>query len=211
MALWLWVVLTLIALPFGSGMSVAPNIASEMDALRSNDRSAFKQLFAAHYQDVCRVIHRYIADPGITEDLAQEVFIRLWKKRHDISIETNLPAYLRRMGVNEALAYLRKKTRFKADELPLHLPGKTAPSADEQSDLHELQDRIASALKKLPPRCRLVFELSRYEDLSNREIAEQLELSIKTVENQMTKALRMLRTELADYLGIALFLFWIGG
>ncbi|MEM6396669.1 MAG: RNA polymerase sigma-70 factor [Bacteroidota bacterium] len=179
-----------------------------MKALKADDRSAFKQIFSTHYQDVCRVINRYIADPGLTEDLAQEVFIRLWKKRHDISIETNLPAYLRRMGVNEALAHLRKKTRFKADELPMHLPGQTAPSATEQSDLHELQDRISAALKKLPPRCRLVFELSRYEDLSNREIAEQLELSIKTVENQMTKALKLLRSELADYLGIALFLLW---
>ncbi|MEM8586393.1 MAG: RNA polymerase sigma-70 factor [Bacteroidota bacterium] len=192
-------------------MRGASNIAEEMVALRSDDREAFKQLFANNYQDVCRVIHRYIVDPGISEDLAQEVFIRLWNKRHDISIETNLPAYLRRMGVNEALAYLRKKTRFKADELPLHLPGKTAASADEQSDLHELQDRIAQALEKLPPRCRLVFELSRYEDLSNREIAEQLQLSIKTIENQMTKALKMLRSELADYLGLALFLLWING
>ncbi|MEM7572185.1 MAG: RNA polymerase sigma-70 factor [Bacteroidota bacterium] len=187
----------------------SPTTDNPLAGLQAGNRHAFRDIFAAHYQDVCRVIHRYVADPGLTEDLAQEVFVRLWNKRHDLKIETNLPAYLRRMGVNEALAHLRKKTRFKAEELPLHLPGQLAPAADEQSGLNELQGRIAKALLKLPPRCRLVFELSRYEDLSNKEIAAELEVSVKTVENQMTKALKLLRTELADYLGLALFWLWI--
>lgn len=180
-----------------------------LERVRSGDRSAFRVLFQAHYPDVCRTIHRYIVDPGLTEDLGQEVFVRFWNKREKIEVSSNLGAYLRRMGVNEALGYLRKKTRFQADELPIHLPGHVAANADEQLGVMELQDRINAAVAKLPARCRLVFELSRYEELSNREIAEQLEISIKTVENQMTKALKTLRVELSDYLGVWLVLVWL--
>lgn len=168
--------------------------------MQSGDRAAFKTVFSGHYKDVCRTIHRYIIDPGLTEDLAQEVFVRLWQKRERLNIKSNLPAYLRRMAVNEALAHLRKKTRFQADELPIHLPGLVASTADENLAANELQVRINKVVESLPDRCRLVFQLSRYEELSNREIAEQLEISVKTVENQMTKALRTMREGLADYL-----------
>ncbi|MEL6274029.1 MAG: RNA polymerase sigma-70 factor [Bacteroidota bacterium] len=179
-----------------------------IDQMQDDDRSAFRSIFAEHYQNVCRTIHRYIVDPGLTEDLAQEVFVRFWQKRHQLTISSNLPAYLRRMAVNEALAHLRKKTRFQADELPIHLPGYVASAADEQLDASDLQQRINAAVAELPDRCRLVFELSRYEELSNKEIAEQLGISVKTVENQMTKALKSLRTQLAEYLGTALLMLY---
>lgn len=183
-------------------MTTPEAIDRQLEQIRSGDRTAFQALFRHYYPDVCRTVHRYIVDPGLTEDLAQEVFVRFWEKRERINIESNPGAYLRRMGVNEALAHLRKKTRFQADELPLHLPGKYADSADEQLGVDELQGRIDGAVAKLPERCRLVFQLSRYEELSNREIAEQLDISIKTVENQMTKALRSLREDLSDYLPV---------
>lgn len=164
------------------------------------DKSAFKAIFTAYYPKVCAVTYRYLNDPGLAEDLAQEVFVRLWQKREQLQINSNLGAYLRRMAVNEALAHLRKKTRFQADELPIHLPNFVASEADEALDTQELQQKINEAISMLPDRCRLIFELSRYEELSNREIAEQLDISIKTVENQMTKALRSLRAALGDYL-----------
>lgn len=179
-----------------------------VNRMQANDRAAFKSIFSGHYQDVCRTIHRYIVDPGLTEDLAQEVFVRLWQKREKLNITSNLAAYLRRMAVNEALAHLRKKTRFQADELPIHLPGLVAASADENLGANELQQRINGVVATLPDRCRLVFELSRYEELSNREIAEQLGISIKTVENQMTKALRTMREQLADYLPAGLLILY---
>lgn len=174
--------------------------------MRLHDRAAFKAIFSTHYKDVCRVIYRYVGDPGLTEDLGQEVFVRLWQKRDKVEISSNLGAYLRRMAVNEALAHLRKKTRFQADELPVHLPGHVAAGADDELAADELQHRINTVVASLPDRCRLIFELSRYEDLSNREIAEQLDISVKTVENQMTKALRTLREALADYLPLGLLM-----
>ena len=185
-------------------MTSSQTAIDQVERIKAGDRSAFRALFHAQYPGVCQTIHRYIADPGLTEDLAQEVFVRFWNKRDKIDVSSNPGAYLRRMGVNEALAHLRKKTRFQADELPIHLPGYLAADADEQLGANELQSRINAAVATLPERCRLVFELSRYEELSNREIAEQLDISVKTVENQMTKALKTLRTELSDYLGVVL-------
>ena len=90
--------------------------------LRTGDRSALRAIFDQQYEPVCKAIFRFVQDPGLTEDLAQEVFVRFWEKREQIQVDSNLSAYLRRMAVNEALAYLRKKTRFRADELPILLP-----------------------------------------------------------------------------------------
>lgn len=173
--------------------------------LRTGDRSALRHIFDQQYEPVCRVIFRFVQDPGLSEDLAQEVFVRFWQKRNDIQVDSNLPAYLRRMAANEALAYLRKKTRYQADELPVHLPGQQAAPADEAYQATELAQRITQAVNSLPPRCRAVFQLSRFEERTYQEIADELEISIKTVENQMGKALKIMREKLGDYLTTFLF------
>ncbi|MEM1217152.1 MAG: RNA polymerase sigma-70 factor [Bacteroidota bacterium] len=172
--------------------------------IRSGDQRALQAVFDQQYEAVCRAIFRFVQDPGLSEDLAQEVFVRFWDKRNNIQIDSNLSAYLRRMAVNEALGYLRKKSRFVADELPLHLPGKQAASADEALANQELSQRIQHAVASLPPRCRAVFQLSRFEDKTYQQIATHLDISPKTVENQMGKALRILREKLGDYLTILL-------
>ena len=173
--------------------------------LRAGDQRALQAIFDQQYEPVCRTIFRFVQDPGLSEDLAQEVFVRFWDKREQIQVDSNLAAYLRRMASNEALAYLRKKSRFKADELPIHLPGKQAASADESLATAELSDRIQLAIASLPPRCRAIFQLSRFEDQTYQQIATNLDISPKTVENQMGKALKILRQKLGDYLTSLLF------
>jgi len=168
--------------------------------LQQGDRTALQAIFDQQYESVCKTIFRFVQDPGLTEDLAQEVFIRFWEKRESINISSSLSAYLRRMAVNEALAYMRKKSRYQADELPIHLPGQQAAAADQALEVQELSQSITIAIDGLPPRCRTIFQLSRFEELSYREIGEELGISIKTVENQMGKALRVLRGKLGGYL-----------
>ena len=159
-----------------------------------------KELFEAHYRNVCAAIQRLTGERGVTEDLAQQVFIRFWEKRIQIQFDTSPGAYLHRMAVNEALEWLRTKKNQQPEELsfatplPLELDG-------ENLLLHtELQDKIHKVIEALPPRCRTVFQLSRFENLSYQEIANQMEISVKTVEHQMGKALRVLREQLKDYL-----------
>ena len=171
--------------------------------LQADDQTALKELFEAHYTHVCAAIHRFTTARSVTEDLAQQVFIRFWQKRHQITINSSPGAYLQRMAINEALAWLRSKKNLQPDPLPAHLPDDDrhlAPDPEEQLLQQELHEQVLHAIQSLPPRCREVFVLSRFEQLSYREIADKLGISIKTVENQMGKALRLMRERMQGYL-----------
>lgn len=137
----------------------------------------------------------------MVEDLAQDVFLKLWEKRETILITTSFQAYLHRMAANEAISHLRRSKKWneqlEIDELP---PLSAAERSDSPSIEHELRAHIRQAIDRLPERCRAVFLLSRYEELSYREIAEKLDISIKTVENQMGKALKIMREQLKEFL-----------
>ena len=140
------------------------------------------------------------------EDLVQQVFVKLWEQRARLDIAWSLKAYLYKTVHNAALNRLRAaKTRSKYLEVNAsQLENANVPP---EESARELNERLQKALDLLPPQCRHVFELSRFEDLKYREIAEQLGISIKTVETQMGKALRILRLQLADYL-VTLFGLW---
>lgn len=174
--------------------------------LKADDPGTVKQLFHQFYPFLCNTVFRILKDRAIAEDLAQDTFFKFWEKRQSIDIQTSLKAYLRRMAVNEALYYIRKNKKFQKDREvePSDLGGAT--ETVEQTLLHqELEDKIGAAIQQLPPRCQEVFRLSRFEDLSYKEIAAKLDISIKTVENQMGKALKILRAALKDYMGFFLF------
>lgn len=147
-------------------------------------------------------MYRIVRDQATVEDLAQNVFIRFWEKRHSINITSSLGAYLNRMGINEALGYLRKNKRYEIEELTpqTRIANDTVDSSEQTYLYNELQNQVKQAIDKLPPRCRLVFQLSRYEELTYKEIAAKLDISVKTVENQMGKALKVLRAELKNYI-----------
>lgn len=180
--------------------STTANLENLTTRLRTDDKAALKELFEAHYRSVCATIHRFVGERGVTEDLAQQVFIRFWEKRLQIDINTSPGAYLHRMAVNEALAWLRSKKNQPTEEVTYATP--FAPEADGEHLLlrGELHEQVNQAIEGLPPRCRAVFQLSRFEELSYQEIADRLEISIKTVEHQMGKALRVLRERLGGYL-----------
>ena len=175
------------------------DLADTVSRLRKSDKAVLRELFELHYNSICAAMFRYIKDRALVEDLAQNVFIRFWEKRQQIEINSSIAAYLRRMAINEALGHIRKQKYFE-EELDPNLNTKLDQSVEEQYLHGELQDNITKAIDSLPPKCRLVFQMSRYEELSYREIAERLEISIKTVENQMSKALKILRAKLKGYL-----------
>lgn len=147
-------------------------------------------------------MHRFLKDKSTVEDLAQNVFIRFWEKRHQIKVTSSVKAYLNRMAINEAIGYLRKNKKWDIEEVTPNTPTQSASSVEEQYLHTELETKITNAIDSLPPKCRAVFQMSRFDDLTYREIAEKLGISIKTVENQMGKALRVLRTKMKGYLHI---------
>lgn len=179
------------------------------EAIKSGDEAAFDALFRQWYAPLVRYAASMTdGDVDEAEDLVQQTFVKLWELRADISVQFSLKAYLYRMVHNRALNRLRShRTRQRYGEQQVRLMENAhEPAPDTASN--ELHTRYHNALKVLPTECRKVFELSRFEDLKYREIAEQLGISIKTVETQMGKALRLLRTELADYLLTILAFFW---
>ncbi len=169
--------------------------------IRAGDRAALQHLFHQQYPMVCGVMHRFITDRSTVEDLAQEVFVRFWEKREQIQINSSLQAYLRRMAINEALGYLRRSKHLNDEEITSQFSSLDGDGTVEEKYLQtELEQNIRSAIDELPPKCRTVFQLSRFEEMTYQEIADHLEISVKTVENQMGKALRVLRERLKGYL-----------
>ena len=170
-----------------------------VDALKGNSIEAFEALFEAYYSPLCRYANGILNDTDEARDTVQKVFIELWEKRSSLEILVSLKSYLYRSVHNRSLNTLKANKRFDKN-VELGSVALFAPDTDESISHSELQKRIHEAIGKLPPQCARIFEMSRFEHLKYHEIAAALELSVKTVENQMGKALKILRTELSDYL-----------
>jgi RNA polymerase sigma-70 factor, ECF subfamily len=173
-----------------------------LEGLRQGREKALEWLFREYYAYLCQSVYRLIPDGSLAEDIAQEVYFELWRKRKVLVITTSARAYLRRSAVNKALNYLRDQ-RLPLDDEPLLLDQVESHqvNAGQRMEAEELQQQIDRAVEALPDRCRLVFVLSRFEEMANKEIADELGISVKTVENQMTKALRLLRESLGHLMG----------
>ena len=184
---------------------------SLLELFRNQPEQAIEILFREYYPDVCRAVMRIIPDAAIAEDIAQDVFFELWRKRNILNINASFGAYLRRAARNKSLNYIRdrKINPEGEDQLPHRSEAQT--DANRKLEVQDLQNSIDQAINDLPERCRQIFSLSRYEDLSYQEIADQLGISIKTVENQISKALRLLREALGPHLswfvGFITFIF----
>ena len=164
-----------------------------------------EQLFKLHYISMCQTVYRIVRDEAIAEDIVQDVFFNFWKKREQLNITTSLAAYLKRSATNAAIDYLRKKrptsqNSFDIDEPIYQHLAIDSNQSDDNIRTEELSNHIEAALELLPPRCKEVFMLNRFEELSYQEVADTLGISIKTVENQIGKALKIMRVALKDYL-----------
>ncbi len=171
-------------------------------------REDFEILFRRMYTPLCRKVFRILKNQEATEDLVQDVFVRLWEKREEITIQIAIEPYLYRAVANAAFNYLKKDRGWDEFDAETHDVPEQTNSLSRLETL-EASQRIQSVIDSLPPACKTVFLLSREDGLSYKEIADTLSISIKTVENQMSKALKILREKLAPYLvTITLFHFF---
>ncbi|MEL6389341.1 MAG: RNA polymerase sigma-70 factor [Bacteroidota bacterium] len=164
--------------------------------LKKGDEKAVEYLFYRFFDYLCSVVYRVIHDYEAARDVVQDLFFELWKKRETIEIQTALMPYLRRAAVNRGLNYIKRKriVAHQDEDAAADIPS-TEVSSQVKLEKEELEARIHRVIDSLPPKCRLVFCMSRFESLSYQEIATSLEISVKTVENQISKALRILRAE----------------
>ena len=164
-----------------------------LDKLATNDWSSMNLIFKQYYKTVYYSAMRILSDMSIADDISQEVFIDLWSKRTEIKVQTNLEAYLRKMAVNKSLNYIRDNKKISFSVELDDQQSSNEPDYIQNENFREIKELLYNAIDKLPPQCKIIFVLSRFEDYSNKMIAQHLDISIKTVENQMTKALKILR------------------
>jgi RNA polymerase sigma-70 factor (ECF subfamily) len=166
--------------------------------VKKGHQPAFERLFKHYYASLARYASSITRDITVGEEIAQEVFLYIWDKKNQIELHTGFKSYIFSSAKNKCLNYLKL-------ELPKHQAttdldhvqiGNMPLMGRDETDL--LKKKIQAAIDVLPEKCRNIFVLSRYGGLTYKEIAEELDISVKTVENQMTIALRKLKEQLSE-------------
>lgn len=169
---------------------------------------AFEEGFKCHFNALHTYAFSILNEVDEAEEIVQQVFLKVWEKREQLSINQSFRAYLYQSVYHESLNYLKHQKVKKAHQTFVQYQQKEGhESMGNTIGAKELQEKILEGLSLLPEQCRTIFQLSRFEDLKYREIADKLGLSIKTIENQMGKALKIMRTHLAAYLSWAAIAF----
>lgn len=177
--------------------------------MAEGDQEAFRFFFDKYYSDLCNFVNIYLHDPVISEEIVQDIFVYFWERKEKITIDSSVKAYLYRSSKNKSLNYLRNEKRKSGihEKIRSVTDFKTEIS-DGFLDAGELRDLIGKAIGNLPERTKEVFLLGKENHLSYREIACKLNISEKTVENQMGTALKKLREQLRPYYD-RIFLFFV--
>lgn len=174
----------------------------------NDDRNYLKSLFQIYFQPLCQLSQHYLKDNDESKGVVQEAFVKLWEIRFKLNPDSNIPNFLFTLVKHACLNILKRrqvllKHHEKIKLMEMHYQYESlARMGSDYLDFNELKEKIDMAIQHLPTQCRIVFEMSRYEDLKNREIAERLGITQKTVEAHLTKALKKLRNNLKEYLPI---------
>ena len=179
-----------------------------LQALKEGKETALQRIFNHYYKYLVVTGYNITGDNEKAKDLVQDVFFELWKKRDKLDIQSSLKSYLRRAVVNRSLNYIKTQKRFDfGDEnFDTQTPDQTY-SAQKKLEAQDLKSALNQAIDTLPAKCKAIFMLSRYEKLSHKEIAAKLDISTKTIENQITKALKIVRAAVEKYDSFGLLLF----
>lgn len=157
----------------------------------------FQKIFELHYNALCNYAYSFIKDVSSCEDIVQEVFVKIWEKKKDIITSDAVRFYLFTAVRNNCLTYLQREKRAGIVELnDLNMMDENVTMPGEVKTEVDYASQLKVAMDQLPQKCREVFELSRISKQSYKEIADTLDISVKTVENQIGKALKILRAHL---------------
>lgn len=172
-----------------------------ISAIREGNEGIFEETFRKYYQSLCTYANSMLKEIEEAEEIVQNLFLGIWEKREELEISISLKSYLYRAVHNHCLNRIKYlKVREEHQQYAINFYDASYESVSQTVMKNELEQKIEEAIKKLPEQCQLIFRMSRFEELKYHEIAEKLELSPKTVENQIGKALKILRVELAEYL-----------
>lgn len=175
-----------------------------LTSLAASDARAFDFLYQKFFSKLYAAAYKRLQNRELTEEVIQDLFISLWERRKKLEINTTIEAYLFSSVKYLVIAQYKKNNLFEQySDNPL--PSEDSNFTEQMVAFDELNEAYQQALQALPERCREIFLMKR-TGLSQREISERLDISEKTVENQMTKALKILREALSDYTALSIFL-----
>lgn len=167
------------------------------------DKRSFEELFRSFFPSLVLFAQKYVPDQDTAKEIVHNVFINLWEKRQQVDTGSPLKSYLFTSVHNRCLNYIRDQKKFdKDDTIFQRLDSTDFIDGVDRLEEQELEQRIYDALQSLPEKCREIFMMNRFDGLKYAEIAEKQGISVKTVETQMSKALKILREKLIDYLGM---------
>lgn len=179
---------------------------AENEKLKSNDKQAYYFLFKKYYAELLFIAFKYLQNEEDAKDTVQSTFIKLWENQSVIDVQKPVKPFLFTIHVRNCLDFIKKR---KLDTRPIDPFNQNNFSQDGSPETEifskELEYQILKGIEDLPPKCRQVFELSRFKGLKNQEIADHLNISLKTVESHITVALDKLRTNLSEFLTVLLF------
>lgn len=176
--------------------------------LAQRDQTTFERLFKTYFKQLHAYAFTMLRDEADAEEMVQQVFFKLWERNETLSVSGAAGAYLYRAVHNESLNFIKHRKVKSSHQLHVAYSMKNEVEHPAKKIIAgELEKKIHAALEELPEQCRSIFQLSRFEELKYREIAGKLGISVKTVENQMGKALKLLRLKLADFLVFFILFF----
>ncbi|MEO9851317.1 MAG: RNA polymerase sigma-70 factor [Reichenbachiella sp.] len=165
--------------------------------LSNHDRGAFEQIFRTYYADLCKFCMKYVRDEQVAEEVVQEVFINIWERRSNLTITTSIKSYLFTAIRNRSFNYLKLQLPKEQKKVDLEGIGfLEADNREQEMIMDELRHHVHAAIEALPNKCQIIFNLSRNAGMTYKEIADELDISVKTVENQIGLALKKLRENL---------------
>lgn len=173
------------------------------------DGSALEKLFKSYYQLLVDFCFLLVEDVSLAENIVQEVFLKIWENRGKLNLEIKIKSYLYRAVKNKALDYLRHAKVVKKrneDVYDLNIQGKTP---EEKLSEEEIVEFLINSIEKLPEKCKLIFYMSKYDNLKYSEIAEIQDISIRTVESHIVRALKFLRERIFKFFTVFFFLFFL--
>lgn len=171
-----------------------------LEGIRQGDAAAFEELFRAYCPALIRFACRYTRDTPAAENIVQEVFLNVWRDRSRLDPAANVKAYLYAAVKNQSLKYLRHADVERRGAEVLRGSESPAKTPEDEWRGKAAAASVHQAIDRLPDRCRLIFTMNRFDHLTYAEIARILQISIKTVETQMGRALAFLREALLDSL-----------
>jgi RNA polymerase sigma-70 factor (ECF subfamily) len=164
-----------------------------IEAIRQGDASIFQVIFNEYYPVLTVFAQKYLHDLDLAKEVVQDMFVQLYEKRESLTIQISLKSYLYQSVRNGCLNRIKQEKTHERHHEEIKKTAREQADLTDQMETSELEQNIYRIISNLPPKCKEIFLLSRQDDLSNREISEKFNISIRTVENQITTALKTLR------------------